>query len=52
MIFAFLSGAVIDKMTQAEYCYVDFIAWSIPCLIWAFSQDFGFLSWLLCLTVR
>ncbi|MGI6189972.1 MAG: MFS transporter [Clostridiales bacterium] len=43
MIFAFLSGAVIDKMgRRLSTAVFDFIAWSIPCLIWAFSQGFWF----------
>jgi len=43
MIFAFLSGAIIDKMGRRKSTVVfDFLAWSIPCLIWAFSQGFWF----------
>ena len=43
MIFAFLSGALIDKMGRRKSTMVfDFLAWSIPCLIWAFSQGFWF----------
>ena len=42
-IFAFLSGALIDKMGRRKSTMVfDFLAWSIPCLIWAFSQGFWF----------
>ncbi|MFT4147085.1 MAG: MFS transporter [Mobilitalea sp.] len=43
MIFAFLSGIIIDKMGRRLSTMVfDFLAWSLPCLIWAFSQGFWF----------
>lgn len=43
MIFAFLSGAVIDKLGRRKSTAIfDMIAWSLPCLIWAFSQGFWF----------
>ncbi len=43
MIFAFLSGAVIDKMGRRKSTAIfDFLAWSVPSLIWAFSQGFWF----------
>lgn len=43
MIFAFLSGAIIDKMGRRKSTMVfDFLSWSLPCLIWAFSQGFWF----------
>lgn len=43
MICAFLSGAIIDKMGRRKSTMVfDFLAWSLPCLIWAFSQGFWF----------
>lgn len=43
MIFALLSGAIIDKMGRRKSTAIfDFIAWSIPCLIWASSQGFWF----------
>lgn len=43
MIFAFLSGAIVDKMgRRLSTAVFDFIAWSIPCLIWASSQGFWF----------
>lgn len=43
MIFAFLSGAIIDKMGRRKSTAIfDFLAWSLPCLIWAFSQGFWF----------
>lgn len=43
MLSALLSGAIIDKMGRRTSTAVfDFIAWSLPCLIWAFSQGFWF----------
>ncbi|NLG89260.1 MAG: MFS transporter [Clostridiaceae bacterium] len=43
MIFAFLSGAIIDKMGRRKSTAVfDFLSWCIPCLIWASSQGFWF----------
>lgn len=43
MIFAFLSGAIIDKMGRRKSTAVfDFLCWSLPSLIWAFSQGFWF----------
>jgi MFS family permease len=43
MICAFISGAIIDKMGRRWSTAVfDFLAWSLPCLIWAFSQGFWF----------
>jgi len=43
MIFAFLSGAIIDKMGRRKSTMIfDFLSWSLPCLIWAFSQGFWF----------
>lgn len=43
MICAFVSGAVIDKLGRRMSTAVfDFLAWSLPCLIWAFSQGFWF----------
>ncbi len=42
-IFAFLSGAIIDKMGRRwSTAIFDFLAWSLPCLVWAFSQGFWF----------
>jgi len=42
-ISAFLSGAITDKLGRRKTTAVfDFFAWSIPCLIWAFSQGFWF----------
>jgi MFS family permease len=43
MLCAFLSGALIDKLGRRWSTAVfDFIAWSIPCLIWAFAEGFWF----------
>lgn len=43
MIFAFLSGAIIDKLGRRKSTAIfDFLSWSLPCLIWAFSQGFWF----------
>ena len=43
MIFAFLSGVIIDKMgRRLSTAIFDFIAWSLPSLIWASSQGFWF----------
>ncbi len=43
MICAFLSGAIVDKLGRRKSTMIfDFLAWSLPCLIWAFSQGFWF----------
>jgi len=43
MVFAFLSGAIVDKLGRRKSTAIfDFLGWSIPCLIWAFSQGFWF----------
>lgn len=43
MIFAFLSGAIVDKLGRRKSTMVfDFLSWSVPCLIWASSQGFWF----------
>ncbi|NLV35205.1 MAG: MFS transporter [Clostridiaceae bacterium] len=45
MIFAFTSGAIIDKLGRRKSTAIfDFIAWSLPCLIWASSQGFWFFA--------
>ena len=45
MIFAFISGAVIDKMgRRLSTAVFDFLAWSLPSLIWASSQGFWFFA--------
>ncbi len=44
-IFAFLSGAIIDRYGRRWSTAVfDFLAWSIPSLIWAFSQGFWYFA--------
>ncbi len=43
--FAFLSGVLIDKMGRRLSTMVfDFLSWSVPSLIWAFSQGFWFFA--------
>lgn len=45
MICSILSGAIIDKMGRRKSTAIfDFIAWSLPCLIWAFSEGFWFFA--------
>ncbi len=44
-VFALLSGVIIDKMGRRLSTMVfDFLAWSVPSLIWAFSQGFWFFA--------
>lgn len=44
-VSAFLSGAIIDKLGRRfSTMLFDFLAWSIPCLIWASSQGFWFFA--------
>ncbi len=44
-IFAFLSGAIIDRYgRRLSTALFDFMAYSIPCLIWANSQGFWFFA--------
>lgn len=44
-IFAFLSGAIIDRYGRRWSTAVfDFLSWSIPSLIWAFSQGFWYFA--------
>ena len=41
IVFALLSGIITDKLGRKRTTFVfDFLAWSIPCLIWAFSNSF------------
>jgi MFS family permease len=43
VIFAFLSGPITDKLGRRKTTAVfDFIAWSIPCLIWMRAEGFWF----------
>lgn len=45
MIFAFLSGAIVDKLGRRKSTMIfDFLSWSLPCLIWASSQGFWFFA--------
>lgn len=45
MIFAFLSGTIVDKYGRRfSTAFFDFLSWSLPCLIWAFSQGFWFFA--------
>lgn len=42
MVWTMLSGAITDKFGRKRTTLVgDIIAWSIPCLIWAFARDFN-----------
>ena len=44
-IFAFLSGAIVDRYGRRfSTMFFDFLAWSLPCLIWASSQGFWFFA--------
>ncbi|MDR1000082.1 MAG: MFS transporter [Clostridiales bacterium] len=43
MVFAFLSGALVDRFGRRFSTAVfDFFAWSLPCVIWAFAEGFWF----------
>jgi MFS family permease len=43
VIFGFLGGVITDKLGRRKTTAVfDFIAWSIPCLIWMRAQGFWF----------
>jgi len=38
---ALFSGAVTDKLGRRKTTFIfDILSWSIPCLLWAFSQNF------------
>lgn len=42
IFWTLLSGAITDKFGRKRTTLItDIIAWSIPCLIWAFAQDFN-----------
>ncbi|MGC8782306.1 MAG: MFS transporter [Anaerolineae bacterium] len=45
IFWAMMSGAITDKLGRRRTTLIsDFVSWSIPCLIWAVSQNFtGFL---------
>ncbi|HEY5562107.1 MAG TPA: MFS transporter [Clostridiaceae bacterium] len=41
IFFSLFSGIITDKLGRRKTTLVfDFVAWSIPCLIWAISQSF------------
>ncbi len=41
VIFAFVGGVITDKMGRRFTTFVfDFLAWTIPCFIWAFANNF------------
>jgi MFS family permease len=41
--FAFLSGPITDKLGRRKTtAFFDFLAWSIPCLIWIRAENFWF----------
>jgi MFS family permease len=41
VVFGLLSGVITDKLGRRTTTAVfDIIAWAIPCLIWAFAQNF------------
>jgi MFS family permease len=43
MVFAFLSGVITDKLGRRKTTALfDFLAWSIPCLIWIRAENFWF----------
>ncbi|MDR2100993.1 MAG: MFS transporter, partial [Treponema sp.] len=43
MVFAFLSGAVTDKLGRRKTTAIfDVFGWSIPCLIWMRAENFWF----------
>jgi MFS family permease len=45
MFFALISGMVVDKMgRRLSTAVFDFLAWSLPCLIWMSSQGFWFFA--------
>ncbi len=45
MVFSFLSGVIVDRYGRRfSTMLFDFLAWSVPCLIWAFSQGFWFFA--------
>ncbi|MDR0948426.1 MAG: MFS transporter, partial [Lachnospiraceae bacterium] len=45
MFFSFLSGIITDKLGRRKTTVIfDFVGWSLPCLIWAFSEGFWFFA--------
>lgn len=44
-VFAFLSGIIVDRYgRRLSTALFDFLAWCVPCLIWASSQGFWFFA--------
>lgn len=42
IVFAMLSGAVTDRLGRKRATLIsDLLSWSVPCLLWAFAQDFN-----------
>jgi MFS family permease len=43
VVFGLLGGLITDKLGRRKTTAIfDFLAWSIPCLIWVFAQNFWF----------
>jgi MFS family permease len=43
VVFAFLSGPITDKLGRRKTTAIfDFLAWSVPCLIWLKAEGFWF----------
>lgn len=43
IFWAMMSGAITDKLGRRRATLLsDFVSWSIPCLIWAVSQNFNY----------
>jgi len=43
VVFAFFGGPITDKMGRRKAsAFFDFIAWSVPCLIWWRAENFWF----------
>lgn len=43
IFWAMMSGAITDKLGRRRTTLIsDFVSWSIPCLIWAVSQNFTY----------
>jgi MFS family permease len=41
VFWSLMSGAITDKLGRKRTTFIfDFISWSIPCVIWAMSQNF------------
>ncbi len=41
VLFAFVGGVITDKMGRRLTTFIfDFLAWTIPCFIWAFAHNF------------